>query len=38
LISTSLLPSMALAVSGLGVCWSYLVYRFVQEGRFSLRA
>lgn len=36
--STSLLPSMLLSLSGFGVCWSYLLYRFFQEGRLSLRA
>jgi hypothetical protein len=38
LASTSLLPSLLLSTSGLGVCWLYLIYRFVQEGRLSLRA
>lgn len=38
LTSTSLFPSMLLALSGLGVCWTYLVYRFNQEGRLSLKA
>ena len=36
--ATSLLPSTLLSISGIGVCWSYLVYRFIQEGRLSLRA
>ncbi|MCP4674956.1 MAG: hypothetical protein GY854_05515 [Deltaproteobacteria bacterium] len=38
LTATSLLPSTLLSISGVGVCWSYLVYRFIQEGRLSLRA
>ncbi|MDJ0764649.1 MAG: hypothetical protein QNJ97_16845 [Myxococcota bacterium] len=38
LTGTSLLPSMILSMSGIGVCWSYLVYYLVQEGRLSLRA
>ncbi|MCP4601533.1 MAG: hypothetical protein GY847_13645 [Proteobacteria bacterium] len=38
LTSTSLLPSMLLAISGIGVCWSYLIYRFIQEGRLSMQA
>lgn len=35
--STSVLPSMILSISGIGVCWSFLVYRFAQEGRLSLK-
>lgn len=35
--STSLLSSTVLSLSGLGVCWGYLLYRFVQEGRLSLK-
>jgi hypothetical protein len=34
---TSLLPSTLLAMGGILVCWIYLIYRFVQEGRLSLR-
>ena len=36
--STSLFPSSLLALSGICVCWFYILYRFVQEGRISLRA
>lgn len=36
--ATSLLPSMLLSFCGFSVCWSYLLYRFFQEGRLSLRA
>lgn len=36
--ATSLLSSTLLALSGLGVSWGYLLYRFVQEGRLSLKA
>lgn len=36
--STSLFPSTLLASSGIAVCWVYIVYRFVQEGRLSLKA
>jgi hypothetical protein len=36
--STSLLSSTLLSLSGLGVCWGYMLYRFVQEGRLSLRS
>jgi hypothetical protein len=36
--ATSLLPSMLLALSGIGVSWSYLLFRFVQEGRLSVKA
>ncbi len=36
--ATSLLPSILLSFSGVGICWSYLIYRFIQEGRLSLRA
>lgn len=32
---TSVVPSIILAVAGIGVCWSYLIYRFVREGRIS---
>ena len=35
--STSLLPSTILAAGGLGVCWAYLLYRFVQEGNLTLK-
>ncbi len=35
---TSLLPSILLSLGGIGICWSYLIYRFIQEGRLSLRA
>ena len=38
LASTSLLPSILLALTGIGVCWSYLIYNFVQEGQTSLRS
>lgn len=38
LVSTSLLPSAILAMLGFLICWCYLIYRFVQEGRLSLRA
>jgi hypothetical protein len=37
LASTSLFPSILLAWSGVGICWGYLIYRFIQEGRLSLR-
>ncbi len=37
LTKTSLLPSMLLSISGIGVGWSYLIHRFIQEGRLSLR-
>jgi hypothetical protein len=37
-ISTSLFPSAVLSFLGAATCWFYLVYRFVQEGRLSLRA
>ncbi len=36
--ATSLFPSTLLALSGICVCWFYILYRFVQEGRMSLRA
>jgi hypothetical protein len=36
--STSLFPSSLLALSGICVCWFYILYRFIQEGRMSLRA
>ena len=35
---SSLFPSTLLALGGIGVCWFYLIYRFVQEGRLSLRS
>lgn len=38
LASTSVLPSMILSISGIAVCWAFLVYRFLQEGRLSLKA
>ena len=36
--STSLMPSLILAWAGASICWAYLSFRFVQEGRISLRA
>jgi hypothetical protein len=33
--STSVIASILLALAGIGVCWSYLIYRFVKEGRVS---
>ncbi len=33
LSGTSLLPSMLFAFTGIIVCWFYLLYNFVQEGR-----
>ena len=36
--STSLLPSTIVAGCGMGVCWFYLIYKFVQEGRHAIRA
>ena len=38
LVSTSLLPSILLSITGILVCWSYLIYHFVQEGQSSLRS
>lgn len=37
-LSTSLFPSVILSFFGVSTCWFYLVFRFVQEGRLSLRA
>jgi hypothetical protein len=36
--NTSLFPSSLLALSGICVCWFYILYRFIQEGRMSLRS
>ncbi len=36
--STSMLSSTLLAGAGVGTCWFYLLLRFFQEGRLSLRA
>ena len=35
--ATSLFPSLILAWLGAAACWSYVGYRFMQEGRISLR-
>lgn len=32
---TSVVASVLLATVGIGVCWAYLIYRFVKEGRVS---
>ena len=31
--STSIIPSAILALSGIGICFGYIAYRFVREGR-----
>jgi len=36
--ATSLLPSVIVAWMGTIVCWATVVYRFIQEGRVSLRS
>ena len=36
--ATSVLPSFVLAAAGIAICWSYLVYRFVREGRITSQA
>ncbi len=35
---TSVLPSFVLSVLGIGICWSYLIYRFMREGRITSQA
>jgi hypothetical protein len=37
-MDTSLMPSTLFAGSGICICWFYLIYRFIQEGRLSLRS